>query len=196
MLVVIGVSGSGKTSVGEALAAAAGVAFVDGDDLHAPEAVAKMARGIALDDADRMPWLDRIGATLADAATYPRGVVMVCSALRRAYRGRLRRGAGPGLRFVFLDGSIELIRARIATRRHRYMPASLLASQFAALEPPVGEADVVRVPIDGTLAAVIAAALQALGLAALPTGPGASSRAVRDRTNTMAWGGQGDGGAV
>ena len=196
MLVVMGVSGSGKTSVGEALAGVAGVAFVDGDDLHAPEAVAKMAVGIALDDADRMPWLDRIGATLADAATYPRGVVIVCSALRRAYRDRLRRGAGPGLRFVFLDGSIELIRARIATRRHRYMPASLLDSQFATLELPVGEADVVRVPIDGTLEAVIAAARNALGLAAEHTEAGASSREVHDRTNNIAWGGQGDGGAV
>jgi gluconokinase len=165
MVVVMGVSGSGKTSVGQALAAAAGLAFVDGDDMHAPEAVAKMARGIALDDADRLPWLDRIAARLADAASYPRGVVIVCSALRRIYRDRLRHGAGAGLRFVFLDGGIELIRARIAKRHHRYMPASLLDSQFAALERPVGEADVLAVSIEGPIEAVTAAALRALGLA-------------------------------
>jgi gluconokinase len=171
MLVVMGVSGSGKTVVGEALAGAAGLPFVDGDNLHVPEAVAKMARGIALDDADRMPWLDRIGAALADAAKYPRGLVIVCSALRRAYRDRLRRAAGPGLRFLFLDGSIELIRARIARRHHRYMPASLLDSQFATLERPTGEADVVTVPIDGTIEAVTETALCALGLSGMRKPP-------------------------
>lgn len=171
MLVVMGVSGSGKTHVGGALAAVAGVPFVDGDDLHTPEAVAKMGQGIPLDDTDRAPWLDRIGAVLADAATYPQGVVVACSALRRVYRDRLRRGAGQGLRFVLLSGDIELIRARMATRRHRYMPASLLESQFATFEPPIGESDVVSAPIDGTVNQVVEAASNALGLSIgrLPT---------------------------
>lgn len=169
MLVVMGVSGSGKTHVGAALAAIAGVPFVDGDDLHAPEAVAKMRQGVPLDDADRAPWLDRIGAVLAGATTYPRGVVVACSALRRAYRDRLRQGAGQGLRFILLAGDIELIRRRMAARRHRYMPASLLESQFATFEAPVGESDVISTPIDGTVNQVVEAAANAIGLA---VGPG------------------------
>ena len=165
VLVVMGVSGSGKTHIGGALAAIAGVPFVDGDDLHAPEAVAKMGKGVPLDDADRAPWLDRIGAVLADKATYPKGVVVACSALRRAYRDRLRHGSGQGLRFVLLSGDIDLIRARMSSRRHRYMPANLLESQFATFEPPFGENDVVTTPIDGTVDQVVETAAEALGLA-------------------------------
>jgi gluconokinase len=165
MLVVMGVSGSGKTLVGGALATVAGVPFVDGDDLHAPEAVAKMGKGIPLDDSDRAPWLDRIGSVLADKATYPKGVVVACSALRRVYRDRLRRGAGQGLRFILLSGDIELIRARMSSRRHRYMPSSLLESQFATFEPPVGESDVFTTPIDGTVDQVVETAANVLGLA-------------------------------
>lgn len=147
-LVVMGVSGAGKTFVGEAIARATGLPFFDGDDLHSPEARAKMTAGIALNDADRAPWLGRIGALLADAAAHPDGAIVACSALRRAYRDRLRAAAGPSLRFLFLKGDKALMRARVAGRKNHYMPASLIDSQFATLESPEGEPDVVTAPAD------------------------------------------------
>jgi gluconokinase len=147
-VVVMGVSGSGKTTVGRVLAGRRGVPFVDGDDVHSPEARAKMTAGIPLTDDDRAPWLDRIGHALADAAHYPNGVVIACSALKRTYRDRLRAAAGPSLRFLFLQGDKALMRNRVAGRKGHYMPASLIDSQFAALEPPEGEGDVVTIAAD------------------------------------------------
>jgi gluconokinase len=138
-IVVMGVSGAGKTTVGLRLAEALGAAFIDGDDLHTEAARAKMKLGAALTDDDRWPWLDRVGAALAKG---PRKIV-ACSALRRAYRDRLRAAAGAELRFVYLEATPEEMRARVAARRDHYMPASLVPSQFAALEPPVGESDVI-----------------------------------------------------
>ena len=138
-VVVMGVSGSGKTTVGRRLAEAMGAEFIDGDDLHSDAARAKMAAGGALTDDDRWPWLDRVGAALARG---PR-VIVACSALRRAYRDRLRAAAGAKLRFVYLEATPEEMRARVASRRDHYMPASLVPSQFAALEPPNGESDVI-----------------------------------------------------
>ncbi|MDO9456579.1 gluconokinase [Nocardioides sp.] len=129
-VVVAGVSGSGKSTVGEALAARLGVAFCDGDDLHPPANVAKMRAGTPLTDADRWPWLDDIGAWLARDA----GGVVACSALRRAYRDRLR-SAVPGLDVLLLDGDPGLIRARQAARGQHFMPTSLLDSQLATFEP-------------------------------------------------------------
>jgi gluconokinase len=149
-IVVMGVSGAGKTTVGKRLAERLGVEFIDGDDLHSAAARAKMAAGRALDDADRWPWLDRIAATLADPAA-PRGRVVACSALRRAYRDRLRAGVGTGLRFVYLEADPDLMRTRVAGRRGHYMPASLVDSQFATLEAPVGEPDVVTIGADADL---------------------------------------------
>ena len=161
-LVVMGVSGSGKSTVAAGIAAALGLAFVDGDGLHSPESVARMQAGTPLTDADRWPWLGRIAARLADADATPAGLVIACSALRRAYRDRIRAGA-PGVRFVFLDGSAELIRTRMATRSGHYMPESLLASQLATLEPPgEGEPDVHRVEIARPAAEVVADAVRAL----------------------------------
>jgi len=125
-LVVMGVSGSGKSTVAAGIAEALGLAFVDGDGLHSPESVALMQAGTPLTDAERWPWLGRIAARLADAERDPPGLVVACSALRRAYRDRIRAGA-PGVRFVFLDGPAELIRARMSGRRGHYMPESLLA---------------------------------------------------------------------
>jgi gluconokinase len=151
-LVAMGVSGSGKTFVGTAIAEALNIPFFDGDDLHSPEARAKMTAGVPLNDADRAPWLDRIGALLADAAAHPQGVVVACSALRRTYRDRLHAAAGPGLRFLFLEGDKALMRARVASRKNHYMPASLVDSQFATLESPEGEGDVVTIPADADLA--------------------------------------------
>jgi gluconokinase len=146
-IVVMGVSGSGKTTLGVRLAQALGAEFVDGDDLHTDAARAKMKAGRALTDEDRWPWLDRIGAKLAEGER----TVVACSALRRAYRDRLRAAAGPKLRFVYLEATPEEMRARVASRVGHYMPASLVDSQFAALEPPDGEADVIATSADADL---------------------------------------------
>jgi gluconokinase len=151
-IIVMGVSGSGKTTAGVALGQALDVPFIDGDDLHSDEARAKMAAGTPLTDEDRVPWLNRIGDTLADTATYPQGAIIACSALRHAYRDRLRQHVGPGLRFLFLNGDKSLIRERIAARKGHYMPASLVDSQFATLEVPDHEPDVIAVPADADLA--------------------------------------------
>jgi gluconokinase len=164
-LVVMGVSGSGKTTVGERIAQDHGLDFIDGDDLHTPEARAKMGAGHALTDEDRWPWLDRIGATLADRAAHPSGLIIACSALRRAYRDRIRGEVGPALRFLFLDGDKALMRARVAGRKGHYMPASLIESQFATLEPPTSdETDVIRLPADADLEAALPVVLSRLGL--------------------------------
>lgn len=132
LVVVMGVSGSGKSTVGSALAQRLGVPFEDGDDLHPPANIAKMSAGRALDDTDRRPWLDAIGAWLA-AHEGTSGVVS-SSALKRSYRDRLREHVGT-IRFLHLHGSPEVIAARQATRPGHFMPASLLRSQFATLEP-------------------------------------------------------------
>jgi gluconokinase len=137
----MGVSGAGKTTVGVRLAKALGAEFIDGDDLHTDAARAKMKSGHPLTDEDRWPWLDRIGAKLAQGER----TVVACSALRRAYRDRLRAAAGPKLRFVYLEATPEEMRARVAGRVGHYMPASLVDSQFAALEPPRDEPDVITI---------------------------------------------------
>ena len=126
----MGVSGSGKSTVGALLAERLGAPFVDADDLHPAANKAKMAVGIPLDDTDRWPWLDAVGVRLAAAPT----PVVACSALRRAYRDRLR-SAAPDALFVHLAGTETIVADRLAGRRHEYMPASLLDSQYAALEP-------------------------------------------------------------
>jgi len=154
-VVVMGVSGCGKTAVARGLAARLGWRAVDADDLHAPQAVAKMRAGQALTDADRWPWLDRVGAELAEGAASPQGVVVACSALRRVYRNRLR-AACPGVSFIFLDGSREIIAERMARRHDHYMPLSLLESQLQTLErPDADEPDVLRVEIDQPLSGVL-----------------------------------------
>jgi gluconokinase len=129
-VVVMGVSGSGKTTVGAALADALGLPFVDGDALHPAANVEKMAAGIPLDDADRAPWLDAVGRALAAGP-----VVVACSALKRVYRDRLR-AAAPALQLVFLDGIHELLASRMAARPGHFMPTTLLDSQLATLEQP------------------------------------------------------------
>jgi gluconokinase len=146
-VVVMGVSGAGKTTLGRALAAALGVEFLEGDAFHPADNVAKMSRGQPLDDADRWPWLDRLAAELAGAAAARRGLVLACSALKRAYRDRLRKGA-PGLRLVYLKGDKAVIRARLEGRKAHFMPPGLLDSQFAALEEP--DADESPLVIDVT----------------------------------------------
>ena len=134
-VVVMGVSGSGKTTVGQALAERTGWRFADGDDFHPPANVEKMRAGVPLDDEDRRPWLLRLNGLLRDAVAREEPIVIACSALREPYRALLAAGL-PGLLFVHLAGSPAMIEERLAGRAHRYMPASLLASQFATLEPP------------------------------------------------------------
>jgi len=130
-LVVMGVSGSGKSTVGAALAQRLGVPFADADDFHPPANIAKMKAGIPLDDDDRYPWLEAIGRWLAEHCRD--GGVMSCSALKRKYRDQLRKHC-PQTEFVHLSGSLEVIAARQASRSGHFMPESLMASQFATLE--------------------------------------------------------------
>ncbi len=157
-VILMGVAGCGKSSVGEALAARLRLCYRDGDDLHPAANVEKMRAGLALSDADRWPWLDLVAAEMA--ATAP--VIIGCSALRRAYRDRLRAGAGGPVQFVFLDGSREVIAARMAARKGHYMPLSLLDSQFATLEPP-GPDEAMRVSIDQPLPDLVAEIVERLG---------------------------------
>jgi gluconokinase len=135
IVVVMGVSGSGKTTLGRALARELGAEFLEGDRFHPESNVAKMSRGEPLDDADRWPWLDRLAEELARVRKAGGNAVLACSALKRAYRDRLRKGA-PELRLLFLKGDKALIQERLRARTQHFMPPGLLDSQFAALEEP------------------------------------------------------------
>lgn len=159
LLVVMGVSGAGKSTIGRLIADRLGLPFGDADDFHPPRNIAKMRRGEPLDDDDRRPWLEAIGAHLA--AHRARGAVVTCSALKRAYRDRLR-AAAPGLRFLHLRGEPALIAARQAARQGHFMPPSLVASQFATLEETAGEADVIALDVAAAPEDIVAAALAAL----------------------------------
>jgi gluconokinase len=139
-VIVMGVSGTGKSTVGAALADALGLPFLEGDALHPLANVAKMAAGIPLTDEDRAPWLDLIAAELH------RPVVVACSALRRVYRDRLRRDA-PDLALVYLHGSRELLAERIGHRPGHFMPTSLLDSQLATLEPPTADENAIAMDV-------------------------------------------------
>lgn len=136
LIIVMGVSGSGKSTIGQALARRLHAPFLDGDGYHPPANVEKMRAGIPLEDADRWPWLERLAVALAEAAGTKGVAIGASSALKRSYRDFLIDKAGEPILFVHLDGSPELIAERMARREHAYMPQSLLASQFATLEPP------------------------------------------------------------
>lgn len=147
-IVIMGVAGCGKSSLGEQLAQAMGLPLVEGDDHHSPANRDKMARGIALTDADRADWLATLGAQLQ---ARPGGAVVTCSALKRAYRDRLRQAA-PGLRFVFLEIGKAEAHARVGARASHFFSSSLVDNQFATLESPVGEAGVLRLDATRPLA--------------------------------------------
>ena len=131
LVVVMGVTGSGKTTVGTALAERMGVPFADADDFHSPENVAKMRSGVPLTDVDRRPWLLAIGAWLGSQKD---GAVVTCSALKRVYRDTLREAA-PNLTFLHLHGDKAIARKRVGGRAGHFMPTSLVDSQYADLEP-------------------------------------------------------------
>jgi gluconokinase len=153
IVVVMGVTGAGKTTVGQRLAAALGAAFLDADDYHPPENVAKMRAGTALTDADRQPWLERLNALLREQAARGASVVLACSALKGAYRTTLLAEV-PAARLVYLRGGRDRIAARLATRQGHYMDPALLDSQFAALEEPT---DAIVVDVGGAPEAIVAA---------------------------------------
>ncbi|ARE72909.1 gluconate kinase [Streptomyces sp. Sge12] len=160
VIVVMGVAGTGKTTVGRLLAEAVGVPYAEGDAFHPAANVAKMSAGIPLDDADRGPWLDAIGEWIRNRGGL-RGGVIAASALKRAYRDRLR-AAAPGVVFVHLTGDRPLIEKRMAERRGHFMPTTLLDSQFATLEPLQEDEPGVAVDVSGTSEDVAGRALSAL----------------------------------
>ncbi|MGV9411776.1 gluconokinase [Nocardia sp. NPDC003693] len=162
VIVVMGVSGAGKSTVANLLAARLGWRMLEGDDLHPPANIAKMAAGQPLTDADRAPWLAAIAQRLGEHAGAGQSTVVACSALTRSYRDRLRRTAPPNLMFVYLHGTRADLERRTAHRDHAFMPAALLDSQLATLEEPVGETDVVRVETGHSAPQVAAEALAAL----------------------------------
>ena len=161
VLVVMGVSGCGKSTVGARLAEALGLEFVEGDAFHAPSKVAKMASGLPLTDADRADWLVLLANKLAGAVRARRGVVLACSALKRAYRERLRTGA-PQLRLVHLTGARNKLLERTTQRSGHYMPASLLESQLATLEPPEADENALTFDIGQQPEAIVLAVRAAL----------------------------------
>jgi gluconokinase len=150
-IVVMGVSGSGKSTVGAALAQRLRVPFADADDFHPPANIAKMTAGHPLDDDDRRPWLDSIGEWLA---SHGEGGVMSCSALKRSYRDQLRLHC-PVIDFLHLEGSLETIGRRQASRPGHFMPAALLASQFETLEPLESDEHGVAIGVDQSIDSII-----------------------------------------
>ena len=154
IIALMGVSGSGKSTVGEALASVLGWRFVDADEFHPPANVAKMRAGTPLTDEDRVPWLDRIAGELRAMLVRGESAVLACSALRQVYRDRIARAGD--VRFVYLAGDQATIADRLAGRQHRFMPSTLLASQFATLEVPADALTIdIRLDVAEQVAAII-----------------------------------------
>lgn len=162
-IIVMGVSGSGKSTVGEKLAQALGLTFLEGDSLHPKASVDKMASGIPLQDVDRWPWLDLIGEHLAGAE---QGVVISCSALKKSYRERLRKASNEPLMFIFLNGSFDVLHAHMKQRTGHFMPVAMLESQIATLESPMGEPLVFRADIADPICKIVADSLHWIKVAA------------------------------
>ncbi|AYC99732.1 gluconokinase [Neorhizobium sp. NCHU2750] len=155
-IIVMGVSGAGKSSVAELLATRIGSKFVEGDRLHPEANVKKMAEGTPLTDEDRWPWLDIIGRKLKSSREAGEDIVLTCSSLKKIYRDRLRSAGGEPLYFVFLKGTPELLAERMGARKGHFMPTALLQSQLATLESPEGEPGVVTVNIDAEVSDIVA----------------------------------------
>lgn len=155
VIVVMGVSGSGKTTVGRILATRLDGVFIDADDLHDPSSVAKMAAGTPLTDEDRGPWLDRVGAAAEAVAETGNLAVVACSALRRTYRDRIRAVVSGPVSFVELDGTPQVLTERMSSRAGHFMPAALLTSQLSTLESLAAEETGGRVSIDAAPEAIV-----------------------------------------
>ena len=164
VVVVMGVSGCGKTTIASSLAQSLGWAFIEGDAFHPPENVQRMADGIALTDADRALWLERLALELKEQAHAHAhaGVVLACSALKKSYRDVLRRG-WPEALFLYLHGSADLIGQRLSARKGHYMPSSLLQSQFETLEPPLPSERAWRYDIGQSPQAIVDDVLKRMG---------------------------------
>lgn len=170
IVIVMGVSSSGKSAVGAALARKLHAPFLDGDGYHPPANKEKMRAGIPLIDDDRWPWLDTLAKALHTAAESKGVAVGACSALKRIYRDFLTEKAGEPILFVHLDGSREVIAARIAARQHEFMPASLLDSQLATLERPGPDENAVIVSIEDPIDTIATKAAKAVGLKSFKRG--------------------------
>lgn len=162
LVVVMGVAGCGKSTIGAALAERLDKPFLDADDFHPESNVAKMSQGIPLTDKDRWPWLDSLAKSLRDAAQQAGMAVAGCSALRRAYRQRLIDTAGEPIIFVFLEGSRDIIGERMAARIGHFMPTALLDSQFATLEPPGADENALVLDINASVSDLTEAILDRL----------------------------------
>ncbi len=169
IIVVMGVSGSGKTRVGAALAKAIGARFVEGDSYHPAQNIERMASGKPLRDEDRWGWLDAIGVEIASTERDGGRLVVACSALKRLYRDRLRR-ASRRILFVYLEVGRDVAAGRVASRKGHFMPASLIDSQFAALEPPAAGEAALTLDASQSPADLVAAVSEALhgGIPASP----------------------------
>jgi gluconokinase len=164
LVVVMGVAGSGKSTVAAGLAERLGVDFIEGDSLHPPANVDKMAGGTPLTDEDRWPWLEAIGARIEAERVAGAGVVVSCSALKHAYRDCLRQQVSGRVQFILLDGPKELIAKRMLSRKGHFMPQALLDSQLATLEKPGPDEDAVVLDISHTVPALLLEASAAVGL--------------------------------
>ena len=158
----MGVCGSGKTVVGRQLGPRLGLAFRDGDEFHPRANIDKMSAGVPLSDDDRWPWLDAIGAAIGKELAAGRGIIVGCSALKRSYRERILAAAGRPVLFVWLDAARETLKRRLESRRNHFMPASLLDSQLAILEPPAADEPAIRISVEPPLEQVIAATIAAV----------------------------------
>ena len=155
IVIVMGVSGCGKSTVGAALARRLDLPFLDADDFHPQANVEKMSNGIPLTDDDRWPWLDALSRGMCEAVERNGGVIATCSALKKVYRDRLRDGVGRPLRLVLLDGDRDVILGRMQSRTDHYMPPSLLDSQFAALERPDPDEAAITISIEDEIDRIV-----------------------------------------